>query len=200
MAGFDNHAFCAHCREKVKGKDPCVELPESAICEFYELLTPQQRLQLSTPSYKLKKEKREARKIDSTPSKESDTLVDAASVSVIGVVDNQGTVQSPSVAPLEKKTKKEKAASSKSSKPKKPDTDSKIADLDSKWSERFNPLEALLLARSIEPTFSSNVKVTPTHSPPAGISQGSDPFIRPVEQTTSSVQFPALAPLLHCIS
>ena len=25
---------CARCREKGKGKDPCVELPESAICEF----------------------------------------------------------------------------------------------------------------------------------------------------------------------
>ena len=34
------------------------------------------------------------------------------------------------------------------------------------------------------------MKVTPTHSPPAGISQESYPFIRPVEQTTSSVQFP----------
>ena len=95
--------------------------------------------------------------MDSTPSKESDTLVDPASVSVIGAVDNQGTVQSPSVAPPEKKTKKEKAASSKSTKPKKPDTDSKIADLDSKSSERFNRLEALLLARSIELTFSSRL-------------------------------------------
>ena len=85
--------------------------------------------------------------MDSTPSKESDTFVDPASVSVIGAVDNQGSVQSP-VAPPEKKTKKEKTATSKSKPSKKSDTESKIADLDSKWSERFNQLEALLLARS----------------------------------------------------
>ena len=39
---------------------------------------PEQRLQLATPSYKLKKEKREAKKLEgsSTPSKDNDTFVD----------------------------------------------------------------------------------------------------------------------------
>ena len=29
MAGFDLHGFCAHCRDKKEGKDPCVEKPGS---------------------------------------------------------------------------------------------------------------------------------------------------------------------------
>ena len=62
--------------------------------------------------------------------------------------------------------------------------DSKLAQLDGKWSDRFNRLEALLLARSIELTFSSAVKVTPTHSPPASTSNTTEPFIRPVQPTT----------------
>ena len=29
MASFDGHAFCARCRDKKKGEDPCVKSPES---------------------------------------------------------------------------------------------------------------------------------------------------------------------------
>ena len=123
---------------------------------------------------------REAKKLDSTPSKDGDTLVDPASVSVIGAVDDQGTVKFPTtVAPPEKKSKKDRPSTSKATKPvgNNSNTNSKIAELDQKWSDRFNHLEALLLARSFEPTFSSNVKVTPTHS--SGVVQGTEPFIRP---------------------
>ena len=185
MASFDSHTFCARCRDKGQ--------PDTKDCKFCNSLTPEEHLQLATPSYKLKTEKREAKKTDSTPSKDRDTLVDPASVSGIGAVDDQGTVKSPStVAPPEKKPKKEKPSTSKSSKPvgTKADTDSKIQELDQKWSDRFNNLEALLLARSFEPTFSSNVKVTPTHSPPAGVVQGTEPFIRPTKPASSSTQFP----------
>ena len=58
MAGFDLHSFCAHCREKKKGKDPCVEKPDSD-SQHCKVLTPEQVVQLSTPSYKLRKEKRD---------------------------------------------------------------------------------------------------------------------------------------------
>ena len=148
-------------------------------------------MQLATPSYKLKKEKREAKKLESTPSKDSDTLVDPPSVSVIGAVSDQGASKSPAMAAPEKKSKKEKPSTSKSTRSAgtKIDTDSKIQELVQKWSERFNRLEALLLARSMEPTFSSNVKVTTTHSPPAGVIQSSEPFIKPT-QPESSTQFP----------
>ena len=79
--GFDPHSVCAHCRDKKKGTDPCVEKPE-VDCALCNTLTPEQLTQLSTPSYKLKKEKKEAK--SSTPSKEqaadtlSPTLVDPA--------------------------------------------------------------------------------------------------------------------------
>ena len=67
--------------------------------------------------------------------------------------------------------------------------DSKIAQLDEKWSDRFNKLEAILLARTIEPTFSSSVKVTPTHSPPASAVHSTEPFIRPVHPVPATSEF-----------
>ena len=88
MAGFDVHSVCARCRDKKKGKDPCVEKPHSD-CQHCKVLTPEELAQLSTPSYKLKKEKRDK---SSTSSKDplsssvtlSPTLVDPALVSVLG--------------------------------------------------------------------------------------------------------------------
>ena len=74
MASFDGHAFCARCRDKKKGEDPCVKSPESE-CKFWIVLTPEQLTQLSTLSYRLKKEKREAKKLEAIPTKDS-TLVD----------------------------------------------------------------------------------------------------------------------------
>ena len=59
--------------------------------------------------------------------------------------------------------------------------------MDQKWSERFNKLEALLLAKSLEqpgPAFTS-VKVTPTHSPPQTV-VSSKPFIRPQPAPTNT--------------
>ena len=93
-------------------------------CQIYNSLTSDQRQQLATPSYKLKKEKREAKLTDPTPSQDSDQLVDLSSVSVIGAVDEQGFVKSPaSVPPPDKKlkkdnknNKKEKSPSTKASK------------------------------------------------------------------------------------
>ena len=79
MASFDQHSFCARCREKFKGGDPCVEKKDTTQCKFCLALTPEQLAQISTPSYKLKKEKREARKSEAaTPFKESSELVDPA--------------------------------------------------------------------------------------------------------------------------
>ena len=207
MAGFDPHSVCARCRDK-KGSDPCVENPEKD-CKLCLALTPEQLNQLSTPSYKMKKEKRDAK---SAPVKDrsSDTLiptlVDPALVSVVGVMDGQTT--SGLSGPAQKKSKKsevKKSSSSSSSKPAKPEklvkpsssrppaaspsqgksttstTDSKISELDKKWADRFNRLEALLLAKTVDrpqdPTFGT-VKVAPTHTPPANVVR-SDPFLKP---------------------
>ena len=155
MASFDGHLFCACCRDKGKGKNPGVENKESANCSLYNSLTPEQCAQLGTSSYKLKKEKREAKKLETEVSSQDTTsLVDQSAVSVIGVVDDTGTVQSPTLPP-EKKAKKDKTVT----KAKKPSsaassTDGKIAELDLKWSERFNCLEALLMSNSFQLTFS----------------------------------------------
>ena len=188
MASFDNHLACARCRDKGKGKDPCVEKPdvECTICNNF---SPEQRLQLSTPSYKIKKDKLE---LESTPSKDTESLVDPSVVAVLGAVDKQGTVKSPpTVAPPEKKAKEEKASTSKTLKPTASSStvDSKIAQLDEKWADRFNRLEAILLARSIEPTFSSSVKVTPTHSAPASAVHSTEPFIKLVHPVPATSEF-----------
>ena len=158
MAGFDNHSFCARCRDKGKGKDPCVGRPESTDYKFCNSLTSEQPAQLSTPSYKLKKEKREAKKMEttSTPTKDSLnlSLVDPASVLVIGAVDGQVTLQSPGFSGVEKCEEKKVKASTfkaKSSKDKPAQTvsdssrsanasaDSRFKELDQKWSEHFQP-------------------------------------------------------------
>ena len=198
MAGFDLHRFCARCRDKKKGKDPCVEKPGSD-CQHCKALTPEQLTQLSTPSYKLKKEKRD--KADTTPSKNasttkvtlSPTLVDPARVSVIRAVDGQDTGLSAQPAEKNKKIEDQKKSvkskpSASASWPAAVSTDQRFNELDQKWSDRFNRLEALLLARTLdqpqqEPTFGT-VKVVPAHSPPASVIR-SEPFIRPTDQSAS---------------
>ena len=45
-----------------------MEKPQCTGCKFCNLLTPEQKAQLATPTYKLKKEKRESKKLESDPS------------------------------------------------------------------------------------------------------------------------------------
>ena len=78
-------------------------------------------------------------------------------MSVIGVVDEQGSVKSPASSPPpdkkpkkdNKNSKKEKSPSTKASKHS-TGTDEKFAELDNKWSECFSRLEALIMAKSFE--------------------------------------------------
>ena len=142
MAGFDGHAFCARCREKGKGEEPCISNKDTTECKFCNLFSPEQRAQLATPSYKLKKEKREAKRVDNPTPTEDIALVDPASVSVIGAVGGAASSHSPSVPP-EKKPKKDKPKAKKAASS---STDDRFSALDAKWSEHFNRLEALLLA------------------------------------------------------
>ena len=202
MAGFDPHTVCARCRDKKKGTDPCVE-KEGAICRHCNALTPEQLAQLSTPSYKLKKEKLDMK--SSTPSKNpvtddtlSPTLVDPSLVMVMGVVGGQSPAGPSDLSdkPVEKRKKEEKkkekkATTSKKSvksshRPSTESTDQKLELMEQKWSDRFNRLEALLLAKTLdqEPTFST-VKVTPTHAPPAN-AISSQPFLKPSSSSQPS--------------
>ena len=182
MAIFDGHAFCARCREKGKGEEPCVKDKDSVDCTLCNSFTPEQRAQISTPSYKIKKEKRDAKRAES--SQASEELVDPTSVSVIGVVSGPSADKSP--PPPEKKVKKEKlpAKSKKlSSTTPSSTTEEKFTALEDKWAERFNRLEALLVAKSIEPSFSSDVRVVPSHSPPATVTRDSEPFFQPANSS-----------------
>ena len=95
MANFDSHAFCARCREKGKGSDDCVKNPQSTDCKICNAFSEEQRLQLATPSYRVKKEKREAKKLEATPVKGSEELVDPSNVSVIGPAEKQAISLSP---------------------------------------------------------------------------------------------------------
>ena len=141
--------------------------------------TPEQRAQISTPLYKIKKEKREAKRVDNT--QPTDELVDPSSVSIIGVVSGPSADKSP--APPEKKPKKDKppTKSKKSSSALSSAMEDKFSALEDKWADRFNRLEALLLARSIEPTFSSDVRVAPDH-PPGNVTRDSEPFFQPSDK------------------
>ena len=192
MANFDTHSHCARCRDKGKGKEPCVSDPQTSNCQICNSLTSDQRQQLATPSYKLKKEKCEAKLTEPAPSQDSEQLVDPSSMSVIGVIDAQGSVKSLAVAPpSDKKPKKDYKISKKEKSPptkvSKHSTDEKFAEMDSKWSERFSRLEALIMAKSFEPTFSSKVKVTLTHD----IENMAEPFIRPSTSKLTGTGFSA---------
>ena len=180
MAIFDGHAFCAHCREKRKGQEPFIANKDTADCSLCNSFTPEQRAQISTPSYKIKKEKTEAKRADNT--QPTDELVDPSRVSVIRVVSGPSADKSP--APPEKKTKKDKppTKSKKSSSAPSSATEDKFSALEDKWVDRFNRLEALLLARSIEPTFSSDVRVAPDHPPPGNVTRDSEPFFQPSDK------------------
>ena len=126
-----------------------------------------------------------------TPAQYS-TLVDPSAISVLGVIDQPAAAESPNPPP-ENKLKKEQTVS----KAKKPSpaasTDSKIAELDLKWPERFNRLEALLLARSLQPTFSSEVRVMPSHFTPPNVSKDSEPFFQPTSSLVGN------KPTVECI-
>ena len=124
-----------------------MEKPDTTECKFCNTLTPEQHVQLATPCYKIKKEKREAEKLEasSNPVKDNSSLVDPSTVSVIGKLTIKAFLKSPThVEPPEKKLKKDKATTSKgksgtdkSMKPveSKSTTETKIAELDQKWSQ-----------------------------------------------------------------
>ena len=50
---FDSHTKCARCHEKGVGSDACVEKKPSSICDGF---SEEQKLQLSTPKYRVHKE------------------------------------------------------------------------------------------------------------------------------------------------
>ena len=83
------------------------------------------------------------------------------------------------------------AKSSNDNRSAKSSSGTKIDSLDQKWSERFNQLETLQIARSLEKpqelTFQT-IKVTLRHTPPVGSIKPTNAFIKPVNQPPSATQ------------
>ena len=117
MASFDKHSRCARCREKGHGDDPCVQ---NLQCDFCSVLTPEQVLKLSTPTYKLRKEKAKAKEV----------LVDPSTVVVLDTQPEQEPDVSLSSAPdLSLPV---------------PQFKKDLQELDEKWATRMARLEALI--------------------------------------------------------
>ena len=161
MAGFDSHSNCARCRDKGLGDDPCIQKKECVICKGF---TPDQVLQLATPAYRDRKEK----KTTSSTTTSTPTLVDPAHVNALGKVEKGKAAQS---TPSTKKTKRSdspKQATSKRSSSSRPSNED-LKELDDKWAERFSRLEAMLLAKTftvpVEPVVKPASDVTPTEKP-----------------------------------
>ena len=163
MAGFNTHFKCARCRDKGLGDDPCVLKKECVICRGF---TPDQVLQLATPTYRDRKEKKTN---TSTTTSSTPTLGDPAHVNVLGKVEKVKAVQS---TPTTKKTKRSEppkpSASKKRSSSSRPSAED-LKELDDKWAERFSRLEAMLLAKTftvpVEPVVKPASDVTPTEKP-----------------------------------
>ena len=108
MAVFDGHLKCARCRDKGVGDDPCILKKDCPVCKAF---TPEQILQLATPTYRDRKNKDKEVSASPTP-----TLVDPSQVSVLGRVDGEKTIKkSETPAGKKKRTDDSPKPSSKKS-------------------------------------------------------------------------------------
>ena len=167
MASFDQHSRCARCRDKGHRDDACLKkLP----CEFCELLTPEQVLQLSTPTYKIRKEKK----------LEREALVDPSTVTVLSSVDQDKLVGASSSLNTSEDLSLPQPSFKKD-----------LQDLDEKWSLCMARLEALITMgqRPQHATFSL-VKALVSHAPPAGIFFLKPPFYSQLFLPASPVRSP----------
>ena len=182
MAGFDSHSKCARCRDKGVGDDPCVLKKECDGCKGF---TPEQIQQLSTPTYRDRKDKKV------TASSSTPTLVDPAHASVLGKVEKV-KVSQPQSTPTTKKTKcsesPKPSASKKRSSSRRPSADD-LKQLDDKWAERFSRLEVMLLAKTF------TVPVELVVKPASDVTTSQKPFFVP-GATTSNLARETTGPCL----
>ena len=151
-----------HGKDKGLGDDPCVLKKECVICKGF---TPEQTLQLTTPTYRGRKEKKMT---SNSTASSTPTLVDPAHVSVLGKVEKVKAVQSTHTKKTKRSESPKPSASKKRSSSSRPSTED-LKQLDDKWAERFSRLEAMLLAKTftvpVEPVVKPASDVTPTQKP-----------------------------------
>ena len=159
MAAFDLHEKCAHCREKKIGDDLCVKGQSCVICEGF---SEAQRETLSTPSYKIRKEKR------------AGSLVSPKDVTVISAVDleEQASVQPIAHPPAQGPSTSQSVSYV---------TSAQFEEMNDKWAEHFARFEALLSRGNVFSTPKSSV---PGSSHPVLSDQ---PFLNPSARTTGPV-------------
>ena len=86
MALFDSHKKFTICREKGMGDDPCVKKMDCQICKVFK---PVQIQQLSTPTYKSRKECEQKNVVNDSPTSATPTLMDPSEVTLLGRVHNE---------------------------------------------------------------------------------------------------------------
>ena len=162
MASFDLHDWCARCREKVIGSDPCVHGEEP--CQFCVVLTPEQILKLSIPKYEIRKEKKAEACKDTE-------LVDTPDISVIKAVSPLKNCPSSGLVSASVSSAMVSSPSS--------DLDKHLDNLQDEWSTRFARIEALLTIKTKTDAVFSPVKalVHKARSPVASVSK--TPFFYP---------------------
>ena len=116
-------------RDKGVGEDTCVLKRDCTVCKGF---TPEQILQLATPTYRERKSK-EKKLVSSSP---APTLVDPSHMSVLGKVEGDKVVQ-PETTSAVKKTKRSESPKSSANKKKSSSGSRPSADdlkkLDDKW-------------------------------------------------------------------
>ena len=128
IASFDGHSYCACCHDKGKGEEPCISNKDTSDCKFCNALTPEQRVQLAMLSYKLKKEKWEAKHTDSSNPTGDSSLVAPPLCQLLG--DSSSTQASTAPPPPEKKPKKDKIPTEPMKSVQSTSAESKISELD----------------------------------------------------------------------
>ena len=159
MAAFDLHEKCARCREKKVGEDQCVKGLSCSICEGF---SEAQRETLSTPSYKIHKEKR------------AGSLVSPKDVTIIGSVESEDQA---SVQPIAHPP----AQGPSTSQPGSFVTSAQFEEMNDKWVEHFARFEALLSRGNV---FSTPKSSAPGSSHPVLSDQ---PFLNPSARATGPV-------------
>ena len=147
MALFDLHEKCARCREKLIGEDNCVKDKPCKICDGF---TPAQKEMLSTPIYKIRRDKK------------AGLLVSPKEVTVLQPVesmDSEPTFQSPSGQQAQSSVNPPATPPSSSQQPASFVTSDQLAAIADKWSEQFARMEALLSRGNVFSTPVSSVKV-----------------------------------------
>ena len=170
MASFDLHDKCARCHDKLIGEDDCVKDKPCKICDGFSV---SQKDMLAMPSYKIRKERK------------AGILVYPKEVTVLQLVDNEPTFQSPSGQPSQSSAHPPSTPPSSSSQRASFVTSDQLAAIADKWSEQFARMEALLSRGNVFSTPVSAVKPMDTHN-----LISDNPFLAPATRPTGPVEAP----------